>query len=421
MLVRLAFAVMIQVDADILLIDEVLAVGDAAFQQKCFDEFARIRDAGKTILLVTHDMGAVQRFCDRAMLLERGASSSVGDPERVGNRYLELNFSEAARDDAAHGASSARASASATAARRSSRPGSRTRPASASRRCCRRASRCTFAARVRFAADVEDPLFGVVLQNDRRDTVLAASNAVVEPALGPLRARARRSSYRVRVRQPARAGPLLRDAGGRAPGRRHRLDRPARAHVARVLVDGHARTDAIVDLPYDVASPPRRPRARRCRRERPTVASRLGPPIKGPSALGSDPRRLWHLTRTMAVTDFKLRFFGSVLGYLWQLVRPLLLFGVLYVVFTRGRAARRRRRALPRRAAARRRAVHVLHRGHRRRASSSLVDREALIRKIEFPRLAVPLSTVLTALFNLGAEPDRGARLPAGRRRRACG
>src|SRR4051794_8151784 len=72
MLVRLAFSVMIQVDADILLIDEVLAVGDAAFQQKCFDEFGRIRNSGATVLLVTHDMGAVQRFCDRAVLLENG-------------------------------------------------------------------------------------------------------------------------------------------------------------------------------------------------------------------------------------------------------------------------------------------------------------------------------------------------------------
>ncbi|MEJ7892975.1 MAG: ABC transporter ATP-binding protein, partial [Solirubrobacteraceae bacterium] len=61
--VRLAFSVMVQVDADILLIDEVLAVGDAAFQQKCFDEFNRLRDAGKTIVLVTHDMSAVRRFC----------------------------------------------------------------------------------------------------------------------------------------------------------------------------------------------------------------------------------------------------------------------------------------------------------------------------------------------------------------------
>ena len=92
MLVRLAFAVMIQVDADILLIDEVLAVGDAAFQQKCYEEFARIRESGATVLLVTHDMGAVQRFCDRAILLERGELIESGDPERVGNRYLEVNF-----------------------------------------------------------------------------------------------------------------------------------------------------------------------------------------------------------------------------------------------------------------------------------------------------------------------------------------
>ena len=90
--VRLAFSVMIQVDADILLIDEVLAVGDAAFQQKCFDEFNRLRDEGKTIVLVTHDMGAVRRFCHRAMLMDRGRVVELGDPERVGNSYLELNF-----------------------------------------------------------------------------------------------------------------------------------------------------------------------------------------------------------------------------------------------------------------------------------------------------------------------------------------
>jgi ABC-type polysaccharide/polyol phosphate transport system ATPase subunit len=90
--VRLAFSVMIQVDADVLLIDEVLAVGDASFQQKCFDQFNRLRDAGKTIVLVTHDMGAVRRFCHRAMLMEHGEIVLAGDPERVGSRYLELNF-----------------------------------------------------------------------------------------------------------------------------------------------------------------------------------------------------------------------------------------------------------------------------------------------------------------------------------------
>jgi len=105
MLVRLAFAVMIQVDADILLIDEVLAVGDLSFQQKCFDEFETIRRSGKTVLLVTHDMAAVQRFCDRALLLEHGRVTEEGDPARVGNRYQELNFSEEARVDAAAGTS----------------------------------------------------------------------------------------------------------------------------------------------------------------------------------------------------------------------------------------------------------------------------------------------------------------------------
>src|SRR3954447_12868754 len=90
--VRLAFAVMIQVDADVLLIDEVLAVGDAAFQQKCFDEFNKLRDAGRTIVLVTHDMSAVKRFCHRAMLMERGRMVSLGSPDHIGDQYFELNF-----------------------------------------------------------------------------------------------------------------------------------------------------------------------------------------------------------------------------------------------------------------------------------------------------------------------------------------
>src|SRR3954452_6117063 len=97
MMVRLAFSVMIQVDADILLISEVLAVGDAAFQQKCYDEFGRIRRSGATVLLVTHDMAATERFCDRAMLLEQGEQVMLASPREVGPRYLELNFQEQAR------------------------------------------------------------------------------------------------------------------------------------------------------------------------------------------------------------------------------------------------------------------------------------------------------------------------------------
>lgn len=92
MLVRLAFSVMIQVDADVLLIDEVLAVGDASFQQKCFDEFARLRQERRTVILVTHEMGSVERFCDRAMLIERGKVIEIGEPRPVSVKYLQTNF-----------------------------------------------------------------------------------------------------------------------------------------------------------------------------------------------------------------------------------------------------------------------------------------------------------------------------------------
>jgi ABC-type polysaccharide/polyol phosphate transport system ATPase subunit len=92
MSVRLAFSVMLQADADVLLIDEVLAVGDASFQQKCTDVFHEMRDSDKTVVLVTHDMQAVEAYCHRAMLLHDGELLHIGDPEDVGRRYLRLNF-----------------------------------------------------------------------------------------------------------------------------------------------------------------------------------------------------------------------------------------------------------------------------------------------------------------------------------------
>ncbi len=92
MMVRLAFAVMVQADADIMLIDEVLAVGDAAFAEKCMDVFRERRNAGKTIVLVTHDMGTVQDFCDRAMLIHEGEVKFIGDPQHSAAMYYRLNF-----------------------------------------------------------------------------------------------------------------------------------------------------------------------------------------------------------------------------------------------------------------------------------------------------------------------------------------
>src|SRR3954453_7737708 len=92
MQVRLAFSVMVQSGSEILLIDEVLAVGDASFQQRCFDEFERLRREGRTMVLVTHDMEMVKRFCDRAMLITDGEIEMIGGPAQVGRRYLERNF-----------------------------------------------------------------------------------------------------------------------------------------------------------------------------------------------------------------------------------------------------------------------------------------------------------------------------------------
>jgi ABC-type polysaccharide/polyol phosphate transport system ATPase subunit len=92
MLVRLAFSTMMQADADILLIDEVLAVGDAAFQQKCADAFHEMKRSGKTIVLVTHEMKTVEEYCHRAMLIEGGEIRQLGDPAEIGRHYMRLNF-----------------------------------------------------------------------------------------------------------------------------------------------------------------------------------------------------------------------------------------------------------------------------------------------------------------------------------------
>jgi len=130
----------------------------------------------------------------------------------------------------------------------------------------------------------------------------------------------------------------------------------------------------------------------------------LGRPIRGPRALTDDWVRFWHLTYNIARNEFKLKFFGSALGYVWQVMKPLLLFGVLYVFF-----------------------VLIVHVGRGGKPSEqfygvqllgsivlftffgeatggavrSVVDRENLVRKIQFPRLVIPLSVVLLCFFNL--------------------
>jgi ABC-type polysaccharide/polyol phosphate transport system ATPase subunit len=178
--VRLAFSVMIQVDADILLIDEVLAVGDASFQQKCFDVFYRIREEGKTILFVTHDMAAVERFCHRAMLLERGDVVEIGEPHDVAARYLELSFGrdlERGRDalELPERAGDGRARVQemwvedGTGERKT---------------VVMQGDRCVFKARVRFHAPVDDPSFAVAWVNEWRQNHFVVNTATEHERTG---------------------------------------------------------------------------------------------------------------------------------------------------------------------------------------------------------------------------------------------
>ncbi|MHB8492575.1 MAG: ABC transporter ATP-binding protein [Solirubrobacteraceae bacterium] len=305
MMVRLAFSVMIQVDAEILLIDEVLAVGDAAFQQKCYEEFERLRASGATVLFVTHDMAAVQRFCDRAMLLERGHMVELGASDEVGNRYLELNFSEQARQaermaaeseeraedrESDHGAKSPAASQPLTGAQSTARPGRASQhgkngsePTPDTDRELRygdrtaeitkawfedergepvdtlpAGKRCTFVARVDFKQDVENPLFGINLQNSRRDHMLSASNLWTEPKLGMFLA-GETVTFRIgfeNVLAPDRyhVTPAVAHGGGAWIDRRERM--------TSIVVVGTRSTDALLDLAYDVAVQRGEPTAR---------------------------------------------------------------------------------------------------------------------------------------------------------------
>ena len=88
MYMRLGFAVAIHVDPDVLLVDEVLAVGDEGFTHKCLDKFAEFKRRGKTILLVTHSLGLVERFCDEALWLDAGTMKGLGDPKRIVGAYI---------------------------------------------------------------------------------------------------------------------------------------------------------------------------------------------------------------------------------------------------------------------------------------------------------------------------------------------
>lgn len=165
MLVRLAFATSILVQAEILLIDEVLAVGDAAFQQKCFEEFFRLKREGRTIIFVSHDMFSVERFCDRAMLMEKGEMVQIGDPHAIGRAYHKLNFGALP-----HEAPRARPDGTGTTIREAWFEGADgTRATSINQE-----ERLSMCFTVHFGEDVLDPVFASTLRTELGHTIVVA-------------------------------------------------------------------------------------------------------------------------------------------------------------------------------------------------------------------------------------------------------
>ena len=305
--VRLAFSVAIQVDADILLIDEILAVGDAAFQQKCFDVFNEMRDAGKTIIFVTHDMGSMQA------LLSSGAAARawrspvyMGDPREVADRYLELNFG---RDPERRRAPRTRGPA--TARRASSRSGSRTSTASASpRRSQGRRLSLARPRRISWSTSRTRRRALYVLNEEHKAIIVATTGPSSERS-GTL-PRRRRGRVLVHVRQRARARPLQPDDHARPPRLRARRDRPLRGQLL-VRCHRHEALGGVVDLPVQVgirrtdsalAPGDGRVRAGDVVDEAPVADpipyEALGRPIRGPRALNDDWARFWHLTYNIA-------------------------------------------------------------------------------------------------------------------------
>ena len=240
--VRLAFAVMVHAQADVLLIDEVLAVGDAAFQRKCQDALTSARDEGRTILLVTHDMNAVQRFCDRALLLERGRLMELGDPRLVARRYEEVNLQHGEAERSAGLVGDGTAALVDTWFE--DRTGQRVD-------VLEHGEPCGIGMRVAFRAFAEDPVFGVVLSDHEHRTVFAATSEWTHARSGRFEA-GDEVEVVVRFECLLASGRYFASPEVGRPGRSRRL-MDHRLDAATVTVQGSRQGAGVVDLPHEVS------------------------------------------------------------------------------------------------------------------------------------------------------------------------
>jgi ABC-type polysaccharide/polyol phosphate transport system ATPase subunit len=170
MQVRLGFASMIQAEADVYLVDEVLAVGDARFQQKCFDTFRRLKREGRTVIFVTHDLASVERFCDRVILLEQGEVAVDGEPHHVIMHYRQRDL-EAERGASGETGGATRwgdGAAQVTDAWFEDNQGRR-------QTVLEQGAHVSYRARVRFRSALDKPVFGVILRADSGEAVFVTN------------------------------------------------------------------------------------------------------------------------------------------------------------------------------------------------------------------------------------------------------
>ena len=242
MQVRLAFSVMIQVDADILLIDEVLAVGDVAFQQKCFDVFNRLRDEGRTLLFVTHDMAAVRRFCHRALLIERGRMQMIGRPDDVAASYVDVAFDTGERMGPQEGERSGDGSAELLETWWEDDRGERTDT-------LRQGRGFGFHARVRFNESAENPAIAVVFENEQRQPLLATSTDWAGENTGRF-SPGDEAEFSVRLEMAFAPGRIFASPWVAQRGGKRIMDR--RPQLATAIVTGTRVSGGLVDLPHEV-------------------------------------------------------------------------------------------------------------------------------------------------------------------------
>ncbi len=241
MTVRLGFSVAIQMDAEVVLIDEVLAVGDAAFQRKCFDEFERMRNDGRTILFVTHDMAAVERFCDRAMLLEKGRLQEIGAPDDVARSYSEVNFGLVGSEEVLSG------DMLGVAAR--IRGAWLEGPSGEQAVSLQAGERCRAHIDVEFVQDVAHPTFSLIFRNEVRHTIFVATTMTHGPT-GVFHAGERVhvelsfDNWLAPSRYTVTPSVAVWDSG------KHVLD--AKPDLASLIVTGAVVTDGVADLPTEL-------------------------------------------------------------------------------------------------------------------------------------------------------------------------